>query len=54
MKPGDRLGHYTIVSHLGSGGMGAVYRARERGRDRPLREDPRFTEIRRSMGLAPL
>ncbi len=36
MRSGDRLGHYTIVSHLGSGGMGAVYRARDARLDRDV------------------
>jgi serine/threonine protein kinase len=33
---GDTLGHYTIVAHLGTGGMGEVYRATDTRLDRDI------------------
>ncbi len=29
LETGTRLGHYEVVSSLGAGGMGEVYRARD-------------------------
>src|SRR5215204_7765795 len=36
LTPGDRLGPYAIVSALGAGGMGEVYRARDTKLDRDV------------------
>src|SRR5437870_4992563 len=34
LPPGTRLGPYEIVSHLGAGGMGDIYKARDTRLDR--------------------
>ena len=34
LTPGDRLGPYEIVSPIGAGGMGEVYKARDQRLDR--------------------
>jgi serine/threonine protein kinase len=39
---GNRLGCYEIISPLGEGGMGEVFRARSQG---PA-ESPEFTQVR--------
>ncbi|MGH9366102.1 MAG: protein kinase domain-containing protein, partial [Thermoanaerobaculia bacterium] len=36
LSPGTRLGPYEVVSPLGAGGMGEVYRARDTRVDRPV------------------
>src|SRR4029077_9922925 len=36
LSPGTRLGPYEIVAPLGAGGMGEVYRARDRKLDRDV------------------
>jgi eukaryotic-like serine/threonine-protein kinase len=37
-ETGSRLGPYEIVSALGAGGMGEVYKARDTRLDRTVRE----------------
>jgi serine/threonine protein kinase len=34
LKPGDKLGPYEIVSPIGAGGMGEVWKARDTRLDR--------------------
>ncbi len=44
LKPGERVGPYTVVAELGAGGMGEVYRARDPklGRDVAIKILPRL------------
>jgi len=64
ISPGDKIGRYTIVSFIGAGGMGQVFRARDAqlGRDVALkflpassagkpRDVARFRQEARALGL---
>jgi len=36
LKPGDRIGKYRIIEHIGEGGMGSVYRAKQLSMNREV------------------
>ena len=36
LTPGSRFGRYEVLAHIGTGGMGEVYRARDTHLDRPV------------------
>ena len=38
ISPGDKFGPYEILSPIGAGGMGDVYKARETRQDRIVRD----------------
>jgi len=47
LSPNTTLGHYTIISKIGAGGMGEVYRARDTRLDREVAIKVLIAEVSR-------
>lgn len=55
LSAGDKLGPYEILTPIGAGGMGSVYRARDTRLDRTVAVNSVIVRIRRMVidGIAP-
>jgi serine/threonine protein kinase len=53
LSSGARLGSYQILSAIGAGGMGEVYRARDSKLDRLVAVKVISAHLARSMGTGP-